>query len=254
MKYPRTLHVEGSLGRRKPEQVSLHDLPGDCIIIEEKLDGTQASIHFESRGNMIFESRGNPLTGGQCEDEFNLMKPWAYAHHNALWERLGTRYKMYGEWMYAKHTVFYDALPHYFFEFDVWDHEEKQWLSTVKRSELLQDSPVVSVPILYQGKRTHIQDIQSYVQPSLYKTQHWKEKLRTSATQLALDVQRVEQETEMNTLPEGIYIKSESEHHTLGRYKWIRPDFLRTILDSGTHWKHRSVLPNQMQEGIDLFT
>ncbi len=49
------------------------------------------------------------------------MKAWAGAAQRELREALGGRYVMYGEWLYAKHTVFYDALPHYFFEFDVLD-------------------------------------------------------------------------------------------------------------------------------------
>ena len=49
------------------------------------------------------------------------MKQWANAHRDAFYEVLGSRYIMYGEWMYAKHSVFYDALPHYFLEFDVLD-------------------------------------------------------------------------------------------------------------------------------------
>ena len=44
---------------------------------------------------------------------------------------------MYGEWLYAKHTVYYDALPHYFLEFDIYDKEQAIFLSTKKRKELL---------------------------------------------------------------------------------------------------------------------
>ena len=43
---------------------------------------------------------------------------------------------MFGEWMYAKHTVFYDALPHYFMEFDIYDREKKEFLDTKRRREM----------------------------------------------------------------------------------------------------------------------
>lgn len=46
---------------------------------------------------------------------------------------LGARYVMYGEWLYAKHTVYYDMLPHYFMEFDIYDKENGSFLGTAAR-------------------------------------------------------------------------------------------------------------------------
>ena len=31
----------------------------------------------------------------------------------------------YGEWLYAKHSVHYRKLPHYFFEFDIYDKVQR---------------------------------------------------------------------------------------------------------------------------------
>ena len=45
--------------------------------------------------------------------------------------------------MYAKHTVFYDRLPHYFMEFDIFDKKERQFFSTAKRKEILGLAPFV---------------------------------------------------------------------------------------------------------------
>ena len=58
---------------------------------------------------------------------------------------------MYGEWLYAKHSVYYDLLPHYFMEFDVFDKVDKVFLSTKRRMELLKDLPVESVKVLADG-------------------------------------------------------------------------------------------------------
>ncbi len=44
---------------------------------------------------------------------------------------------MYGEWLHKKHAIFYDALPHYFCEFDIWDRHNNCFLSTQKRHQLL---------------------------------------------------------------------------------------------------------------------
>ena len=44
---------------------------------------------------------------------------------------------MYGEWLYAKHSIYYDKLPHYFLEFDIFDREQKIFLDTETRHNLL---------------------------------------------------------------------------------------------------------------------
>jgi hypothetical protein len=55
---------------------------------------------------------------------------------------------MYGEWLYARHTIPYDMLPHYFMEFDIFDRETREFLSTDRRQRLLAGTPVTSVPVL----------------------------------------------------------------------------------------------------------
>ena len=39
----------------------------------------------------------------------------------------------------------------------------------------------------------------------------------------------------------------------LGRYKWIRASFLSSVLDSGSHWLNRPIVPNQLADGVELF-
>ena len=52
---------------------------------------------------------------------------------------------------------------------------------------------------------------------------------------------------------EGLYIKVEEEGRVVERYKFIRASFLTTVLDSGSHWLRRPILPNQLDAGVDLF-
>ena len=107
-KYPRTPHIEGS--RLQPGDEDLSQIPFDVIkgrhlVIEEKCDGANSAISFDDRGGLRLQSRGHYLTGGYRERHYNLMKQWAIAHRDVLFELLGTKYIMYGEWLYAKHTV-----------------------------------------------------------------------------------------------------------------------------------------------------
>ncbi|MFT8046900.1 RNA ligase family protein, partial [Salmonella enterica subsp. enterica serovar Enteritidis] len=86
---------------------------------------------------------------GGRERQFNLFKQWAQAHEGALLSLLDDRYQVFGEWMYAKHSLFFDALPHWFCEFDIWDRSAQCFLDTPRRHALLAVVPVVSVPVLY---------------------------------------------------------------------------------------------------------
>ena len=127
LKYPRTPHLEGSRlqpGDEDLSQIRFSEIAGRHLVVEEKCDGANAAISFSDEGEMFLQSRGHYLTGGYRERHFNLMKQWASVHRDAFYQVLGSRYLMYGEWMYAKHTVFYDALPHYFLEFDIYDRAQ----------------------------------------------------------------------------------------------------------------------------------
>jgi hypothetical protein len=37
------------------------------------------------------------------------------------------------------------------------------------------------------------------------------------------------------------------------RYKYVRADFLATVLDAGSHWLDRPIIPNRLEPGSDLF-
>lgn len=253
MKYPRTPHVHGS--RRQPgdedlDGVPLDSLQGGSVVVEEKVDGANAGICFDQEGQLWLQSRGHFLTGGPRERHFALFKSWAQAHRQSLFELLGSRYLMYGEWLYAKHTIFYDRLPHYFLEFDLWDRERRVFLDTPSRSRVLQGSPILSVPVLSQGPLS--QPAQMVVE-SQFKSQDWLQSLRQQARSLNLDEPRVLRETDPSPLAEGLYLKVEEEGKVVARYKWVRASFLTAVVDSETHWLDRPILPNQLAPGVDLF-
>jgi hypothetical protein len=124
---------------------------------------------------------------------------------------------MYGEWLYAKHTVFYDALPHYFCEFDVLDRQEEVFLSTARRREPLAGSPVVSVPVLHTGPIGELETLTSLVGPSTCRTQGWRDTLVEVAGDGGADPARVLAETDLWEEMEGLYIKVEEDGETVGR-------------------------------------
>ena len=256
LKYPRTTHIEGSRlqpGDEDLEQVRWASLADQFLVIEEKVDGANSAISFDADEQLYLQSRGHFLVGGARERHFALMKTWANCHAGRLWELLGSRYIMYGEWVYAKHTIFYDQLPHYFLGFDIFDREQQCFLDTASRHAMLNDTPVVSVPVLWEGFGRELKEVTSLVERSLYKSENWKQRLIDLAQSQGLDHLRVLEQTDPEDLMEGLYIKVENEGRTIGRHKWIRRSFLDSVQAADGHWLNRPIIPNQLEDGVDLY-
>ncbi len=256
-KYPRTQHIEGSrlqMGDGDLPQVALAELAGRHLVIEEKLDGANAGVSFDAGGKLFLQSRGHYLSGGPRERHFDLFKAWAQCHAKVLFERLGDRYVMYGEWLYARHTIFYDALPHYFAEFDLLDTREGSFLSTPLRRRVLEGAPVFSVPVLGEGSLEEIGDLQGLVGTSRYKTANWPSNLRAQAAEAGVDPERTWSEGDPSDEAEGLYIKVEHDGRVEDRLKFVRASFLMAVDDSETHWLSRPIVPNQLAGGVDIFS
>jgi len=255
-KYPRTHHLEGSRlqpGDEDSRSVPVAALAGRHLVIEEKVDGANAGISFDAAGRLHLQSRGHFLTGGPREKHFALFKRWAHTHAAPLHAALGNRHVLYGEWLYAKHTVSYDRLPHYFMEFDILDIATGDFLSTDRRRELLAGLPVVSVPVLRTGRVRTLADITPLVGPSLYKSWAWRDALNAEIAARRLDPTLTWQETDPSDLMEGLYVKVEEGGRVVERYKYIRASFLTAVLDSGTHWLRRPIVPNGLASDANLF-
>lgn len=255
-KYPRTPHLEGSRlqpGDEELAQVAFDEIRGLHLAVEEKLDGANAGLRFDERGRLYLQSRGHFLAGGVREKHFALFKQWAGTHAQALFERLGCRYAVFGEWLFAKHTVFYDTLPHYFLEFDVLDLEQDVFLSTEARRSLLAGTPIVSVPVLHEGPAASLDELLTLVGPSCYKSAGWRERLLAGCAVQGIGEEQAWRETDTSDLMEGLYIKHEENGRILGRYKWVRASFLTAVIDSGTHWLRRPIVPNGLRDDAELF-
>ena len=248
-KYPRTPHIEGS--RLQPGDEDLSQIPFESVrnkhlVIEEKIDGANSAISFGENGELLLQSRGHYLTGGYRERHYNFMKQWANSHRDTFFEILGTKYIMYGEWVFAKHTIFYDALPNYFLEFDILDRETGIFLDTPARHKLLKGTPVVSVPVLSEGIYTSEEEILKLIRQSNYVTVNQRENLYNATVKLNLDPERNAKDTDLSGLMEGLYIKVEENNGVTDRMKFVRASFLQHVDFSDTHWLDRPIIPNQL--------
>lgn len=253
-KYPRTPHIEGS--RLQPGDEDLSQIPfgavkGRHLVVEEKVDGANSAVSFDQGGGLLLQSRGHYLTGGYRERHYNLMKQWAAARRDELFGLLGARYIMYGEWLYARHTVFYDALPHYFLEFDVLDRETGLFLDTPSRRALLKGSSVVSVPVLGEGTFGSKEELLRLLGKSRYVTGNQRRSLYDAAVRQGLDPERICGEADLSGMMEGLYVKIEEDGRVAGRMKYVRAAFLQCVDFSETHWLDRSIVPNRLAVPVE---
>lgn len=252
VKYPRTQHLQGS--RLQPGDEDLSQIPfenifGKNIVIEEKIDGANTAISFDGDGNLLLQSRGHYLDGGFRERHFNLMKQWAFTYRDLFYSVLGSRYIMYGEWMYAKHTVFYDALPDYFMEFDIYDREKDVFLSTAERRKFTEKMGIISsVPVLAEGVFKSKEDILKYLGNSNFITENHIEVLKSLCEKYELDVERNVRETDPSMTMEGLYIKVEEDGVVKERMKYVRNSFYQCVNESKSHWLMRPIIPNQLKK------
>ncbi|MEK7482872.1 MAG: RNA ligase family protein [Planctomycetota bacterium] len=235
VKYPRTPHIfcEYSKMSYDDKGLTLEEskalLQKKQIILEEKLDGTNVGISGTYRSHQLelfLQCRGHEITAGM-HPQFDLFKSWAQARKTDLLDILGDRYVLYGEWVYAVHTKRYNALPHYFHEFDIWDRHQQLFIDTPSRHEITQLLGLISVPVLYAGKVDGVELLQSFIgKKSLYGDEPI----------------------------EGLYGKIEEGGVTLGRFKFIDPQFTQTILDSEEkHWLHRKMEIHGLKPGTDIY-
>lgn len=257
IKYLRTAHVKGSrhsIGDDL-EAVSFSDLVGKNLVIEEKMDGANSGISFSDDAELLVQSRGHFLRGGQREKQFDLLKFWAGKNTDMLFDLLSNRYIMYGEWLYAKHTYFYDVLPHYFMEFDIYDKQAGEFLSEPRRREMIGSRPIVQVKVLHQGVVNTMKDLSNFVTKSHFTSDSSTRLMNLiyASADAGQDANGVISQTDMNENMEGLYIKVEEDGSVAGRCKFVRESFTNAILDSETHWHDRPIVANKLSLDSKFF-
>lgn len=238
VKYPRTPHLFGSKGtdddKHLGEAESARFVADGSLIVEEKLDGTNVGIHFTADGTMNLQCRGHLITEGM-HPQYDLFKQWAAVKRHALEERVEDRFIVFGEWLYAKHSIHYRRLPHYFFEFDIYDKQTRTFLSLERRLALLEGAGVVTVPVLHTGAADR-QRLEGLIGPSWFESRFENPMTRRD-----------------DNVMEGLYLRTEAEGVVTGRAKFVRPEFVEKVKQS-THWQSQAMTPNVLQAGADIWS
>jgi len=237
VKYPRTPHLFGSRGttddKHLGERESVSFLADESLIVEEKIDGTNVGIHFAG-GELMLQCRGHQITEGM-HPQYDLFKQWTMVKRGTLEDILGGRFIMYGEWMVARHSIHYRKLPHFFFEFDIYDKESQSFLTLEKRTEMLDGSGIETVPILHRGTLKK-GDLESLIGASAFGSEFANPLTGRTDDRM-----------------EGLYFRTENETGVTGRAKFVRPEFVGKIKQS-THWQQQEMTLNELADGVDFWS
>ena len=176
-------------------------------------------LHKELLENEEYRLAYEESRAREIKRHYELFKLWAAGHREELYSILGDRYIMYGEWMYSKHRVYYNRLPHYFIEFDIFDKDCNEFLDTGRRNAMLSGSSIVSAPVIALG----------------------------------LDPEVMLDETDKTCLVEGLYIKLEERGRVTGRLKYVRAGYTQARAISDGDWSNRKIIENGLADGLDFF-
>ncbi len=238
VKYPRTPHLFGSTGtdddKHLGEAESLRLLADASLIVEEKLDGTNVGLHFTPAGRMALQCRGHLITEGM-HPQYDLFKQWAAVKRPVLEDRLEDRYILFGEWVYARHSVHYRKLPHYFFEFDLYDKRQRAFLDLRRRLALLAGAGIPTVPVVHHGSLSRGR-LEALIGPSRFDS-----RFEDPTTGCADDRM------------EGLYLRTEAGGVVTGRAKFVRPEFVEKVKRSA-HWQYQAMTPNLLADDADIWS
>lgn len=137
----------------------------DDIVIQEKLDGANASFRYdEETGKLVAFSRRQPL-----DSENNLRGFYKYVQSlNADEYKDIPNYIVFGEWAIS-HTVKYrNDVMNKWYVFDIYDVKDENYLSQSDVKEFAKKHGLNYIHTFYEGKFPGWDYVKSYVGKSVY--------------------------------------------------------------------------------------
>ncbi len=186
------------------------------IILEEKVDGANLGVSFDSDGQLRVQNRGgylDPPFAGQ----FAGLGHWLDLRQDDLFDALGAELVLFGEWCAARHSLDYDRLPDWFVAFDVYDRAVGRFWSVPRRNTLATGLTLATVPAIDAGR---------------YSTSALVDLVAT-ATSCFRDGPL-----------EGLYIRRDEGDWLVDRAKLVRSEFVQAI---GEHWRSRAIEKNHLR-------
>ena len=126
-------------------------LKGNEFVIEEKVDGANIGISIDNNYKIKVQNRSK-FVNSTTHKQFSTLDAWLEKNSEDLYEILSPpgKFILFGEWLLAKHSVHYTRLPSYFLAFDIFDIENKKFLSVAERNDKLKDTSISRVHTICQ--------------------------------------------------------------------------------------------------------
>lgn len=209
--FPKTPHLNGSAIVDDDQTVSVGDLlrafkDSSRLIVQEKVDGANVSVHFEYEWTPIIQKRSG-LIGNSEKQQYNVFRDYIFEHTESLFSILSTRYCLFGEWLWNQHAVSYDSLPSFLLIFDIFDKNEKEWLAYQRIGEL------------FSGHKQEFHLVPNLAQIDLSNRNNSTE-MQQSITSLLKRQSNFSTEEQ-----EGVYIRVEDSSKVIYRAKLRRATF-----------------------------
>ena len=217
-KFPKTPHIEGSNVVDDDEIINVGSMKtlfkkGVKMVIQEKVDGANVSIHFLDEDNKyspIVQKRSGLVEQKGEHEQYEQFRKWVMANIDTLWDLLEDKYVLFGEWLYCQHSVPYDTLPDFFLAFDLLEKQSMSFKSFQFLSAKLESTSINMVPLLVSVEATESFKFQDLIKQSKFSSKE---------------------------VAEGLYIRLEDAENVLARFKLRRKtfeagrkDFSRVIL------------------------
>lgn len=221
-KFPTTPHLTmlagaSIRGDKVMSELDRDDFLQHCLVVEEKIDGANLGLSFDSEGNIQIQNRGSylhlPGVG-----QWKKLGEWLAPRNDMLFEHLSDYFILFGEWCYAQHSIFYDHLPDWFLGFDVYDKRFGRFLSSERREALFRKMYIAQVPVLARGRFTY-PEVQMFLATSKFSNQP----------------------------AEGIYLRFDQDGWLEQRAKLVRPTFIQSV---NQHWSRLAIRANQLEGNI----
>jgi hypothetical protein len=112
---------------------------------------------------------------------------------------------------------------------------------------LLRTLPIVSAPVLAEGRFTSLPEVQLLIGPSRFKTPGWRDELLTAIADADVrDSDRFVQETDPSDDMEGVVLKREEDGVVVERAKLVRQGFQSPYLHSASVWLAERKIKNRL--------
>lgn len=216
IRFPKTPYLNGSFVRSRSDKIvskaETQELVGKNVLIQEKIDGSLVGFSFSKSGESIIQNK-NYVIDINSNNYYKKLADWHLLNESDLLNVCEDKYILFGEWMFWEHTVKYNSLPSYFISFDIYDKNNKKFLSTQKQKEILKDTKIKSNPVIFEGELESIECLNKYKLKSQFGDNNM----------------------------EGIYVRVDDENYNIKRYKYVDKNFSERINE---HWKTKLLKPN----------